>query len=1295
MMEAVEATLVEGAVLWLAQTILANLLLDKLDEWLTKVGLADDIEKLKSEVEEVEAMAASVKGRSAGNRLLALRLSRLKELLYDADDLVDELDYHRLQDQVEGGTSGCATPHGTNGAEQVDGSRDNYRLQHQVEGGRIAWDIQHQGTGVNGGAQLVDGPRDNSGVPNRNGRKKRSKAWEEFSITEEDTDGKPVRAKCIHCGTHVRCETSKGTSVLHNHLKSDSCKRKRAAIEQTPNPSSADDGAQNGATILTHDSDRRKRMRSDEEILVSHVTPKRTLLILDDVWDDIDVCRWNKLLAPLRSDNAKGNMVIVTTRKLSVAKRIGTVDHINLGRLQDDDFWLFFKDCAFGDETYKEHGNLSIIGQKIANNLQGNPLAAQTAGMLLREHLTTDRWGNILKNEIWKSLQLNGGIMHALKLSYDELPYYLQQCFLYCSIFPNNYQFLSSELVCIWISQGFVKCSHSTERLEEIGQNYLTDLLNSGFFQQVGTKDPTLGDQTLYVMSALMHDFARLVSGNECAAIDSSACREVLPTIRHLSILTYSAYPEDKYGNITRNEKFEEKLQRVVNSTRKLRTLVLIGKYDHFFLQSLQGIFQKSHNLRVLQISEVYASFGYFACSLVDSTHVRYLKIGTKEHSEVFPEDLSKFYHLQVLDMGLDSYSTLPNGINNLISLRHLVASKAANSSISNIGKMTSLQELHDFNCSSFEIAQLQSLSGLAQLCVSQLENVVTREEALGAKLSEKSHLEKLHLSWDDIRSECEYGSDMSWEPSLDAVETGTSKEVLEGLEPHLNLKHLQISGYRSSTSPDWLVSTVSVTCLQTLHLEDCRELQVLPSLERLPLLTMLKLRNMWKVRQVRIPSVEELVLIEMPKLKSCFCNSARDFNSSLRVLTIKGCRVLKLIVSDPLPPSSSTRELSIARVSTLPTMEASSSAELIIGMANVQFPFGAEDSNGLTKLDDKILNTKTDQGNGRWLLPHSLRILEIDGSPEMLQPCFLEGGNCLIKLLIGHSPSLEILQLCFCTALEELIIDDCELLAALEGNFTCLRKLVLSGNSGLESLGLYSCTALEELTVESCEALTALEGNFTSLRKLDLSGSPRMKSLRLGFCTTLEHLEIYDCEVLDTLEDLGSLRGLRYVDVSSCPRLPPLERLLSQCYDLCAGLERLGTDDLSFLTTSFCKGLTSLQRLSFYVQRLSFYGCTPGKVWRLTDEQERALQLLTSLQELRFEGWSHVEDFPVGLHSLPSLKKLVFAGGLSRLLEKDLPPSLEELEIRYCSKELTDVCRMLATRRSKPKIKIDWKYVN
>lgn len=46
---------------------------------------------------------------------------------------------------------------------------------------------------------------------------------------------------------------------------------------------SADDGAQNGATVSTHDSDRRKRVRSDE--VLAHNTAATT-----HVWDKEEIC---------------------------------------------------------------------------------------------------------------------------------------------------------------------------------------------------------------------------------------------------------------------------------------------------------------------------------------------------------------------------------------------------------------------------------------------------------------------------------------------------------------------------------------------------------------------------------------------------------------------------------------------------------------------------------------------------------------------------------------------------------------------------------------------------------------------------------------------------------------------------------------------------------------------------------------------------------------------------------------------------------------------------------------------
>ncbi|KAF7059577.1 hypothetical protein CFC21_066465 [Triticum aestivum] len=360
-----------------------------------------------------------------------------------------------------------------------------------------------------------------------------------------------------------------------------------------------------------------------QEVLKDHIKSKRVLLILDDLWEGMDDGRCNKLLAPFSSDDATGNMIILTTRKPFVAKKRGTTGPINLDGLKNADFWSMFKACAFGDENYKEQASLGDLGQKIAQNLKGNPLATQTVGALLRHHLTVDHWNNILKTEDWKSLQHTGGIMSALKLSYDELPYPVGQCFSYCSIFPYGYGFLAEELVRLWISHGFVKRDHSSKSLGEMGRYYLIDLVNRGLFEQV-----ELECQTFYVICGLIHDFARLVSRTECAALDGLQCNEILPTIHHLSMITNFVYQRDgQTGNIPRNERFEFSLQSIVTLVRKMRTLVLIGEYDSFFFKAFQDVFEEANNLRLLQMSATSLDFNSFLCSLANPTHLRYLKI--------------------------------------------------------------------------------------------------------------------------------------------------------------------------------------------------------------------------------------------------------------------------------------------------------------------------------------------------------------------------------------------------------------------------------------------------------------------------------------------------------------------------------------------------------------------------------------------------------------------------------------------------------------------------------------------
>ena len=102
-MEVVENAFVEGTILWLAQTIKERLLTSELADRTREFELAESIEKLQSETKSVEAVVAALKGRATGNKPLVRVFARLKELMYDADDAVHELNHLKLQRQADGG----------------------------------------------------------------------------------------------------------------------------------------------------------------------------------------------------------------------------------------------------------------------------------------------------------------------------------------------------------------------------------------------------------------------------------------------------------------------------------------------------------------------------------------------------------------------------------------------------------------------------------------------------------------------------------------------------------------------------------------------------------------------------------------------------------------------------------------------------------------------------------------------------------------------------------------------------------------------------------------------------------------------------------------------------------------------------------------------------------------------------------------------------------------------------------------------------------------------------------------
>ncbi|KAM0914611.1 hypothetical protein ACQ4PT_011400 [Festuca glaucescens] len=603
-------------------------------------------------------------------------------------------------------------------------------------------------------------------------------------------------------------------------------------------------------------------------------------------------------------------------------------------------------------------------------------------------------------------------------------------------------------------------------------------------------------------------------------------------------------------------------------------------------------------------------------------------------------------------------------------------SNKRMYNNITSIGSMTSLQELHDYKvqCSSgFEITQLQSMNELVQLGVSQLDNVKTQEEAYGARLRNKIHLEKLHFSWrgeyssatsqllDLLISE----SSEKLLPTADGgpsseLSMGTAKEVLEGLKPHMNLKHLQISGYNGATSPTWLASNISVTSLQTLHLDGCKGWRILPSLESLPFIRKLKLRNMQEVTEVLVPSLEELVLIRMPKLVRCSSTSVEGLNCILRALQIEKCEALKefdlfengdsfkieqrpwlpglrrLILRDcprmkvlnPLPPSTISCELHISGVSILPSMKGLSSKKLYIGYLNEGEDLGYEtdvSSDKLTILNDQILAFDN---------LRNLKSMRIAGFRN-LRSFSLED--------FSHLVSLKSLKISLC------------------------RKLFCSD--------MMSDATLEHLTAANWKAFPCLES--LSIEYCGIGG--KWLSLLLRHAPDLE--ELYLKDILPT-----KMRDSSLGEEDDALSVLAQDGLVHIPLNLISSLKKITIKHCHHLTFNCSEegfsGFTSLQELIIwgeYAKPLSSLVHKDGN--DLTSLKRLVVQWSPGLESLQLHSCTALEELTIkfcgpliqleGLQSLGRLRRLVvsYCPGLGPCLESfsrqgcELFPQLETLE--------------------------------
>ncbi|KAL4600998.1 hypothetical protein ACB092_11G239900 [Castanea dentata] len=406
--------------------------------------------------------------------------------------------------------------------------------------------------------------------------------------------------------------------------------------------------------------------------LKNEIDGKRYFLVLDDVWNE-DPQKWLKLKSLLMS-GARGSRMLVTTRINKVAEITKTIQPYTLEGLDEKKSWSLFKQFAFANEQDSLNSNIRKIGMEILERCKGVPLAIRTIGSLLYFKNTEKEWLSFKDSELSKVPQKENDILPTLRLSYDHLPSYLKQCFAYCCLFPKDYEIHKPTLIQMWMAQGFIRPLNQNQCLEDVGQEYIMNLLWRSFFQEV-EKDGR-GNILHFKMHDLMHDLAKLVAGSYNTTCNSE--KEII---------------DEKILHASFGRKSLSQIPTSLFKASRIRTFMVQGQsrdlhksiYDSKIVASFKFI--RLLDLHRMGIITVPNSIGKLK-------HLRYLDLSGNNAIRMLPSTITRLHNLQTLKLfGCDSITKLPSDFTKLVNLRLLEISTLTHIP-RGLKQMTSLQDL-------------------------------------------------------------------------------------------------------------------------------------------------------------------------------------------------------------------------------------------------------------------------------------------------------------------------------------------------------------------------------------------------------------------------------------------------------------------------------------------------------------------------------------------------------------------------------------------------------------------------